>query len=65
MIWPGVSTCADVYWWMRSKARELGMDLEFLPTIRINRQGNPLPTNSASRPNIAGRSSHARCWLRL
>ncbi|MGE5603678.1 MAG: M24 family metallopeptidase [Nitrososphaerales archaeon] len=54
VIWPGVSTCADVYWWMRSKARELGMDLEFLPAIRINRQGNPLPTNSARDPIMPG-----------
>jgi Xaa-Pro aminopeptidase len=54
VIWPGVSTSADVYWWMRCKARELGMELEFLPAIRINRQGNPLPTNSARDPILPG-----------
>lgn len=54
VIWPGVSTCADVYWWMRKKARELGMELEFLPAIRINRQGNPLPTNTAREPILPG-----------
>jgi Xaa-Pro aminopeptidase len=54
VVWPRVTTCADVYWWMREKARQLGMELEFLPAIRINRRGQPLPTNSAAEPIMPG-----------
>lgn len=54
VIWPGVTTCADVHWWMRDKARELGMETEFLPGLRITRQGQPLPGNSPDHPILPG-----------
>jgi Xaa-Pro aminopeptidase len=47
VIHPGQTTAADVHWWMRDKARQLGVGLEFLPGVRIIRQGERLPTNSS------------------
>jgi Xaa-Pro aminopeptidase len=41
-----VSTAADVHWWMRDQARRMGLALEFLPGVRLNRKGIHLPTNS-------------------
>ncbi len=54
VVWPGVTTTDDIHWWMRDKARELGCDVEFLPGMRINRQGQPLPTNSPDHPILPG-----------
>ncbi len=54
VVWPGVTTCADIHWWMRDKARALGLDVEFLPGMRINRQGQHLPTNSPKHPILPG-----------
>ncbi len=54
VVRPGVTTCADIHWWMRDKARELGLDVEFLPGMRINRRGEPLPTNSPAHPILPG-----------
>lgn len=54
VVWPGVTTCADIHWWMRDKARELGMDCEFLPGLKINRNGQPFPTNSPKHPIMPG-----------
>ena len=54
VVWPGITTCADIHWWMRDKARELGLDVEFLPGMRINRGGQPLPTNSPKHPIMPG-----------
>ena len=54
VVWPNVTTCADIHWWMRDKARELGLEIEFHPGLRINRQGKPLPGNSPDYPILAG-----------
>jgi Xaa-Pro aminopeptidase len=43
---PGETTAGDVQWWMRDKARALGMELEFLPGVRVTHRGNGLPTGS-------------------
>ena len=54
VVWPGITTCADIHWWMRDKASELGLAVEFLPGMRINRGGQPLPTNSPAHPILPG-----------
>ncbi|MBI5029054.1 MAG: aminopeptidase P family protein [Chloroflexi bacterium] len=54
VVLPGVTTTDDIHWWMRDKARELGLDVEFLPGMRINRQGRPIPTNSPDHPILPG-----------
>ena len=54
VIHPGVTTCADVHWWMRDKAHELGFGTGFLPGLRINRQGQSLPGNSPEHPILPG-----------
>jgi len=54
VIHPGVTTCADVHWWMRDKAAELGFGMGFLPGLRITRQGQPLPMNSPDHPILPG-----------
>ncbi len=43
---PGETTAGDVQWWMRDKARALGMELEFLPGVRVTHRGDALPTGS-------------------
>jgi Xaa-Pro aminopeptidase len=54
VVLPGVTTTDDIHWWMRNKARALGMDVEFLPGVRIIRQGQPLPVNSPTHPILPG-----------
>jgi Xaa-Pro aminopeptidase len=54
VIWPGVTTTADVHWWMRDAARRLGLDVEFLPGVRLHRAGDVLPVNSAAHPILPG-----------
>ncbi len=54
VVTPGVTTCADIHWWQRDKARELGLECEFLPGMRINRQGQPFPTNTPATPILPG-----------
>jgi len=54
VVCPGVTTCDDIHWWMRDKAREIGLDVEFLPGTRINRQGQSLPGNSPEHPILPG-----------
>lgn len=54
LVIPGQTTTADIHWWMRDKARELGLACEFLPGMRINRQGQPFPTNSPKHPILPG-----------
>ncbi len=46
----GETTAKDIFWWMREKALALGLDTEFLPGIRIAREGQNLPTNSPDHP---------------
>ena len=43
----GRTTADDIHWWMRQRAQELGLGTEFYPGVRIGRQGENLPTNSA------------------
>jgi Xaa-Pro aminopeptidase len=43
----GETTVDDIHWWMRQRALELGLVTEFLPGVRITREGKNLPTNSA------------------
>lgn len=50
VITVGETTANDIFWWMRNRARELGLDTEFLPGVRIARDGQNLPTNSADHP---------------
>jgi len=47
VIRPGETTAADVQWWMRDKARALGMWLEFLPGVRVTHNGEALPGGTA------------------
>jgi Xaa-Pro aminopeptidase len=54
VIWPGVTTCADIHWWMRDQARRLGLGVEFLPGMRLIRQGENLPINSPKHPILHG-----------
>ena len=54
VIHPGVTTCADVHWWMRDKAGELGFGMGFLPGLRITRQGQPFPMNSPDHSILPG-----------
>lgn len=54
VIRPGYTTTADMHWWMRDKATELGLQCEFLPGMRINRQGQPIPINSPKHPIMPG-----------
>ncbi len=39
VIHPGVTTAADVSWWMRQRACDLGLTCWFHPTVRIQRRG--------------------------
>ena len=50
VVWPGVTTADDIHWWMRAKARELGLGVEFLPGIRVTRQGNNMPDQAVILP---------------
>lgn len=47
VIVPGRTTVADVHWWLRQQAVDLGLIVEFLPNVRVTRQGENLaPSNS-------------------
>lgn len=46
----GVTTAADIEWWMREKALDLGLGQEFIPGVRLVREGEPLPMNSPDHP---------------
>jgi Xaa-Pro aminopeptidase len=46
----GKTTADDIHWWMRQRALELGLEVEFLPGVRITRKGENLPTNSPLHP---------------
>jgi Xaa-Pro aminopeptidase len=50
VVWPGVTTADDIQWWMRGKARELGLGLEFLPGVRVTRQGNNMAGHAVVLP---------------
>jgi hypothetical protein len=39
VIHPGVTTAADVAWWMRQRVNDLGLTCWFHPTVRIQRRG--------------------------
>ena len=46
----GETTADDIHWWMRQRAMELGLITEFLPGVRITRNGENLLTNSPDHP---------------
>ena len=46
VITVGETTVEDIHWWMRERTLQLGLANEFLPGVRVNRQGQNLPTNS-------------------
>lgn len=47
VIEPGRTTVADVHWWLRQQAADLGLIIEFLPNVRVTRNGENLaPSNS-------------------
>ena len=46
----GQTTADDIHWWMRQRALELGLGVEFLPGVRIARRGVNLPANSPDHP---------------
>lgn len=46
----GETTPNDIHWWMRQRALELGLITEFLPGVRITRNGETLPTNAPDHP---------------
>lgn len=50
----GETTIADIHWWMRQRAMELGLITEFLPGVRITRDGENLPINSADHVVMPG-----------
>ena len=54
VIHPGKTTAADVQWWMRDKARALGMGLEFLPGVRVTHKGEALPSGTADHAILPG-----------
>ena len=39
IVHPGVSTAADVAWWMRQRVNELGLSCWFHPTVSVQRSG--------------------------
>ena len=53
VIWPGKTTSADIEWWMRDKARELGFGIEFNPGVRVTRAGESVPSSQALLPGDA------------
>ena len=42
VVHPGISTAADVAWWMRQRVSDLGLSCWFHPTVSIQRRGVPL-----------------------
>ncbi|MBM4428791.1 MAG: aminopeptidase P family protein [Chloroflexi bacterium] len=50
VVWPGATSSDDIHWWMRDKARELDLEIEFHPGIRVTRRGQTVPDNQAILP---------------
>ncbi len=50
----GETTANDIHWWMRQRTMELGLINEFLPGVRITRNGENLPTNSPNHVVMPG-----------
>src|SRR5699024_1122886 len=42
VVHPGISTPADVAWWMRQRVNDLGRTCWFHPTVSVQRRGVPL-----------------------
>jgi hypothetical protein len=42
VVHPGVTTAADVAWWLRERAHRLGLSCWFQPTVSIQRRGEQL-----------------------
>src|SRR5690606_25875758 len=45
---PGVTTAADLAWWMRQRVNDLGLSCWFHPTVSIQRRGQDLGDIGAS-----------------
>jgi hypothetical protein len=39
VITPGVTTTADVVWWMRQRVNDLGLGTWFQPSVEVQRRG--------------------------
>ena len=50
----GETTANDIHWWMRQRTMELGLINEFLPGVRITRNGETLPTNTPDHAVMPG-----------
>lgn len=50
----GETTANDIHWWMRQRTMELGFINEFLPGVRITRNGETLPINSPDHVVMPG-----------
>jgi len=62
-ITPGVTTPDDVHWWLRERAKDLGLDIaSFLPGLYLRRPGLSVPAN-ASEPIQPGDILHLDAGL--
>lgn len=43
VVHPGITTCADVSWWMRQRMEDLGLRAWFQPSVSAQRQSDPNP----------------------
>src|SRR3984885_4262027 len=54
-ITPGVTTPDDVHWWLRERAKDLGLDIaSFPPALRGISGGRHLETNAQDEPILPG-----------
>jgi Xaa-Pro aminopeptidase len=52
VITPGVTTTADVVWWMRQRVNDLGMGSWFHPSVDIQRRGGNVESNVIQRGDV-------------
>ena len=51
VIHPGITTPADIVWWLRQRTQDLGLTCWFQPTVTIQRQGQQhLPDSTPIMP---------------
>lgn len=58
VITPGVTTTADVVWWMRQRVNDLGLGTWFQPSVSIQRRGEEVSSNG---PPIIQRGDVLHC----
>jgi Xaa-Pro aminopeptidase len=56
VVHPGVTSCADVSWWMRQRMHDLGLRPWFHPSVSAQRQADPKP--DVNRPILPGDLLH-------